>query len=184
VKWLHENIVTVNVPRETVRNAHHFSLAIVDTIDYKDSNQIDPEKIKDDHFVSKIGEEAAKMAISTFGKVTGPDYTIYNSKAKSWDDDLFINNTGIAIKTQRRTNAQKYGLSWTFQSGDAREDSILHKPDAWVIFVEYDDTDPKNNPYCCNVFPPYQIKQLTFKEPKLFRLKSSKKVVYADTLIL
>jgi hypothetical protein len=184
MKWLHENITTVNIPRETIRNAYDFSLKIIDTIDYKDSNQTNLNKIQDDHFVSKIGEEAVKIVISAFGKVTGPDYTIYNGNAKSWDDDLFKDNIGIAVKTQRRTNALKYGLSWTFQSGDSRKDSILHKPDAWVIFVEYDDTDPKKNPYCCHVYPPFQIKELTFKQPKLSHLKTSKKVVYADTLVL
>lgn len=184
MKWLHENIVKVNVDIPAIKRAHEFALKVTPTVNYKDSNQNKFDKIKDDHFVSKIGEEAAKIVLSAYGKVTGPDYTIYNGKTKSWDDDLFINNIGIAVKTQRRTNALKYGLSWTFQSGDVRKDSILYKPDAWAIFVEYDDTDPKNNPYCCHVYPPFQIKQLTFKEPKLPQLKNSKKVVYADTLPL
>ncbi len=75
--------------------------------------------------------------------------------------------------------ANKYGLSWTFQSGSLRKDSIIDKHDAWVVFVEYDDTKPHN----CKVLPPFQIKELIFGEPKLSYLKDSKKIVYADTLI-
>src|SRR5882724_11050711 len=147
MKWLHENIVTVNVPKEVVMRAHLFSQQVVPTINYADSNQTQLNKIRDDHFVSKIGEEAVKAVISNYGKVTGPDYTIYNSSFKSWDDDLMINNIGIAVKTQRRTNALKYGLSWTFQADIKRRDKILDNPNTWVIFVEYDDTDPLANPY-------------------------------------
>jgi hypothetical protein len=178
MKWLHEKIVQINLPLEAVKRAHIFSLHVISTIDYSDSNQTHINKIKDDHFVSKIGEEAAKDVLSAYGKVTGPDYTIYDGQEKSWGDDLSINNIGIAVKTQRKTNALKYGLSWTFQAGNKRRDSILNKPNAWVIFVEYDDT----NPYNCNVYPPFQIKQLTFVEPKLLHLKNSKKVLYANTL--
>ena len=184
MNWLYENIVTINLPTDAVRRAHHFSLQVIATINYADSNQTDLNKIKDDHFVSKLGEEAATMVLCKYGLVTGPDYAIYKDKLKSWTDDLFINNIGIAIKTQRKTNALKYGLSWTFQFSEKRKDIILNSPEAWVIFVEYDDTEPKTNPYCCNVYPPFQIKQLTFKEPKLLKLKKAKKVVYANTLPL
>ena len=180
MKWLHENIVKVNVDIPAIRRAHEFSLKVTPTVNYKDSNQNKFNKVKDDHFVSKIGEEAAKIVLSVFGKVTGPDYAVYHGKLKSWDHDLFIHNIGIAVKTQRRTNALKYGLSWTFQSGEKRRDTILYNPNAWVIFVEYND----QHPYNCNVYPPLQIKQLTFKEPKLPHLKDYKKVVYADTLPL
>jgi len=178
MKCLHKQIISINLSLEAVKRAHIFSQQIISTIDYSDSNQTHINKIKDDHFVSKIGEEAAKDVISAYGKITGPDYTIYHGKAKSWDDDLRINNIGIAVKTQRKTNALKYGLSWTFQYGQERRDRILNRPNAWVIFVEYDDT----NPYNCNVYPPFQIKQLTFGEPKLQHLKTSKNVVYAHTL--
>ena len=178
MKWLHENIVTINVPVEAVRRAHIFSQQVIATTNYSDSNQTQLNKIRDDHFVSKIGEEAAKEVISVYGKVTGPDYTIYKADLKSWDDDLMINNIGIAVKTQRKTNALKYGLSWTFQAGETRRDKILDTLNAWVVFVEYND----QLPYNCNVYPPFQVKQLIFGEPRLQHLKGHKKVIYAHTL--
>ena len=45
------------------------------------------KKIKDDHFVSKMGEEACKMVLSEFCSVTGPDYTIYAADKKGLDAD-------------------------------------------------------------------------------------------------
>lgn len=178
MKFYHD-IRNVNLDRESVLKAWDFAGKVTGTTNYSDSNQSLIKKIKDDHFVSKLGEEAAKIVLSEFGKVIGPDYRIYEANKKSWQDDLFINNIGFAVKTQRRTAALKYSLSWTFQSGKIRKDSILQKPDAWVIFVEYND----EKPYNCIVYPPYQIKNLNFEEPKLSHLKEHKKVIYAAKLL-
>ena len=174
----YNTIQTVEVDKESIRRANNFANSVIQTINYSDCNQLTIHKIKDDHFISKIGEEATKLVLTTYGTVDGPDYRIYNGKEKSWDHDLFMQDTGIAVKTQRRTAAKKYTLSWTFQCGTIRRDFILKKPEEWVVFVEYDDLQP----YRCFVYPPYQIKELTFKDPKLAYLKGHKKVVYADTL--
>ena len=91
---------------------------------------------------------------------------------------MFVNDVGVAVKTQRRTNANKYSLSWTFQCSQKRRDIILDQLNAWIIFVEYDDTQPYN----CYVYPPYQIKELKFAAPKLPHLQTSKKVIYANDL--
>ncbi len=171
-------IKQVSLNRDAVLRAWHFANEVAATTDYKDSNQSLTKKIIDDHFVSKLGEEACKVVLTNFGNVTGPDYTIYQAKQKSWEDDLFVDDIGFAVKTQRRTAAKKYSLSWTFQAGEKRSDTILQRANAWVIFVEYNDC----NPHECFVYPPYQIKSLLFKEPKLQHLKAHKKVVYADTL--
>ncbi|HRO41931.1 MAG TPA: hypothetical protein PL009_03815 [Flavipsychrobacter sp.] len=172
------NIECVNIPLESVRKAAIFSKEVTATTNYSDTNQFSIAKIKDDHFISKLGEEAAKIVLAKYTLVTGPDYNIYLGKEKSWEDDLYVDETGIAVKTQRKTAAQKFGLSWTFQCGNFRRDVILDKPEAWVIFVEYNDL----HPYNCNVYPPFQIKELSFGEPKLSKLRGHKKVVYADTL--
>jgi hypothetical protein len=174
----YSTITQINLDRDAVARAWDFAKTVVSTTDYSDSNQSKIQKIRDDHFVSKLGEEACKIVLSEFGKVDGPDYNIYNAKEKSWREDLYVDEIGIAVKTQRRTNALKYSLSWTFQNGTRRKDIILTKPEAWVVFVEYDDI----HPYNCYVYPPIQIKDLIFREPKLKRLKEYKKVVYADTL--
>lgn len=176
----YSSIQQVSVSIDAVKSAWAFAKKVSFTTDYSDSNQKKFLKIRDDHFVSKLGEEACKIVLNEFADVAGPDYKIYYGKEKSWEEDLFINGIGLAVKTQRRTNAQKYSLSWVFQAGNERRDIILNKPEAWVVFVEYDDTPPCN--YRCNVYPPFQIKELQFEEPKLEHLKASKKVVYARSL--
>ena len=175
----YSQIIKVQVPEELIFKATKFAEAVVGTTNYSDSNQILKGKITNDHFISKVGEEAAKMVLEKYAIVYGPDYSIYAAKDKNWKEDLFIGELGIAVKTQKRSAAIKYSLSWTFQCGNFRTDPILNKPDAWIIFVEYNDIDEG---HYCNVFPPFQIKELTFKAPVLEHLKDSKKVVYANTL--
>jgi hypothetical protein len=164
----------------TVSKAKQFADAVTVTVDYKDSNQSNREKIRDDHFISKLGEEAVKKVMEERGdKVIGPDYTIYDPEKKSWSCDLFVNDVKVAVKTQKKSTANKYGLSWTFQFSSVRKDPILDNPAAWICFVECDDTDKD---YSCNVFPPRKMKSLLMKEPKLPHLKGKKKVVYAEDL--
>ena len=170
----------VHLDNANIAKAKQFASDVVDTVNYGDSNQFNKEKIKDDHFISKLGEESVKKVFENLGKqVNGPDYTIYSQKQKSWVADLQIDGKDLAVKTMRKTAAQKYGLSWTFQSSSFRRDTILDKPEEWVIFVEVDDTDPINP---CTVYPPYQMKELTLKDPVLPHLKGKKRVVYAEDL--
>jgi hypothetical protein len=178
LKKFYSSIIQITIERAAVKRAWEFANKVIATVNYADSNQHQTKKILDDHFISKLGEEACKIVLQQYAKVEGPDYAIYEAQQKSWSDDLIINNTGVAVKTQRRTNAGKYTLSWTFQCAQTRRDTILDKPDAWIVFVEYDDTCPYN----CYVYPPYQVKELKFSEPKLQYLKQSKKVVYAAEL--
>ncbi|MBS1781591.1 MAG: hypothetical protein JSS78_00845 [Bacteroidetes bacterium] len=172
------SIIKVDVPRESVSRAAQFAKQVCGTTNYSDANQLALSKIQDDHFISKLGEEAVKIILEPMGKVQGPDYSIYWGKEKSWDDDLYFNGNGIAVKTQRQTMAHRFGLSWTFQCGKKRRDKILDNPNAWVVFVLYDDT----HPWQCKVYPPFQIKELIFGKPRLAKLTEHKKVVYAETL--
>jgi hypothetical protein len=169
-----------NIDQTILQRAKNFAMQVTATTNYADSNQHSKAKITDDHFISKIGEEAAKQILSKYVQVAGPDYTIYHGKAKSWDDDLYVDGVGLAVKTQKRSAAQRFGLSWTFQAGPVRSDIILKKPDAWVVFVEYNDIIGS----VCYVYPPFQMKELKLGEPVLPRLKGFKKVVYANTLPL
>jgi len=167
----------------TILRAKKFAEAVTGTVDYSDSNQSVKMKIQDDHFISKLGEEAVKKIFEKRGsKVIGPDYTIYDGKKKSWSADLTINNIEVAVKTQKKSAADKYGLSWTFQLSPVRKDPILKNPDAWVCFVECDDGDEN---FSCKVFPPKKMKALipVLKEPRLKHLKGKKRVVYASDLI-
>lgn len=171
--------VLVTLPPNIVDKAGHFARQVTQTIDYADSNQLNLQKIENDHFISKLGEEAVKTAFENLGHtVAGPDYTIYLAKQKSWDADLFINGYPLAVKTQQTSAAEKYGLSWTFQASGKRKDPILQQPDAWVCFVACHDHEQ----FQCTVYPPCQIKNLLFKPPRLPHLQGKKKVVYAADL--
>ncbi|MDP1547342.1 MAG: hypothetical protein Q8L87_15135 [Anaerolineales bacterium] len=176
-------IQTVVMDAALIVKARSFARQVTPTVGspgngYRDTNQYNLQKIENDHFVSKIGEESVRIVFEQLGhQVQGPDYRVYDGKQKSWDSDLYVNTIGLAVKTQASSLARKFGLSWTFQAGSYRKDPILNKADAWVCFVEFNEATRH-----CRVYPPYQIKELTFGEPKLVRLKGSKKVVYAESL--
>lgn len=166
----------IPIPKNLIVKATTFAEQVIPTINYRDSNQSNRKKIQNDHFVSKLGEEAVRLAFEQFGLIVkGPDYEIYQGKNKSWEEDLLVDDVALAVKTQKKSAALRYGLSWTFQSSGFRNDPILKTPHAWVCFVECDDT--RN--YECKVYPPMQIKDLTFRDPKLAHLKGKKQVVYA-----
>ena len=170
----------VQIPLEIVARAEVFADAVVETVDYRDSNQRKRQKIRDDHFVSKLGEEAVRLVFERRQcKVEGPDYTVYGGRQKSWAADLRVNALDVAVKTQRRSAANRYDLSWTFQDSPERRDPILSMPDAWVCLVVYEDMKPQ---YECVVYPLRRIRQLIFEAPRLRRLVGKKQAVYLETL--
>ena len=170
----------IHIPSEAVQRAAAFAEAVAATVNYRDSNQTEIQKIRDDHFVSKLGEEAVRFVFEQRDcKIEGPDYTIYSGKQKSWAADLRINNLEVAVKTQRRSAANRYDLSWTFQDSPQRRDPILDMPDAWVCLVVYEDL---KEDYECMVYPLRKIKQLIFEAPRLSRLVGKKQAVYLETL--
>lgn len=175
------SIQQVPISQEMKERAWKFAKEVTPTTNYSDAHQHIISKIRTDHYISKIGEEAVKEVLQQFAVVEGPDYTIYLGKEKSWQEDLFVNGMGVAVKTQTQSSANKYGLSWIFQCGNVRRDVVLDKPDAWVVFVLLDDISEHK---ACEVYPPFQIKELIFGEPKLPHLKGQKKVVYATKLLL
>jgi len=170
----------IRLSSEAVERATAFADAVTATVNYRDSNQTTKQKIRDDHFVSKLGEEAVRFVFEKRDcKIEGPDYTIYSGKRKSWAADLKINDLEVAVKTQRRSAAKRYGLSWTFQDSSERRDPILDMPEAWVCLVVYEDLKPD---YECVVYPLRRIKQLIFEAPRLSRLVGKKQAVYLETL--
>lgn len=173
--------IEIRLTESDMAQAIRFADAVIETVNYSDSNQVNRAKIRDDHFISKLGEVAVRKAFEQYDcQVQGPDYTIYEGKQKSWDDDLYINDIGLAVKTQRCSAAQHYGLSWTFQKSSYRTDPILQKNEAWVCFVAYNDLSATP---VCRVFPPFQIKELPFKAPKLAHLANKKVAVYASDFL-
>ena len=171
---------TIRLSAEAVARATAFADSVTDTVNYRDSNQDIKQKIRDDHFVSKLGEEAVRAVFEARDCIIeGPDYTIYTGKQKSWAADLKINELEVAVKTQRRSAAKRYGLSWTFQDSPERRDPILDTPNAWVCLVVYEDLKEGNE---CVVYPLRKIKQLIFEAPRLSKLVGKKQAVYLETL--
>lgn len=171
---------TVHLSPDAISRAQAFAAAVTDTVNYRDSHQTRKQKIGDDHFVSKLGEEAVCAVFQARNCVVhGPDYSIYESKKKSWAADLKINDLEVAVKTQRRSAAKRYGLSWTFQDSPERRDPILSISDAWVCLVVYEDLKPGCE---CLVYPLRRIKQLIFEPPRLPKLIGKKQAVYLETL--
>lgn len=172
---------TILIPEDVKERASAFAAAVTETVDYRDSNQAAKEKIRDDHFVSKLGEEAVRILFEGRGcQVTGPDYGVYEAKRKSWAADLKVNEIEVAVKTQRRSAANRYGLSWTFQDSPERRDPILDMPEAWVCLVVFEDLKTETE---CLVYPLRKIKQLIFEAPRLAKLVGKKQAVYLETLI-
>ena len=170
----------VHLPPEAVSRARAFAARVTDTVNYCDSHQTELPKISDDHFVSKLGEEAVRLVFEARQcKVKGPDYSIYPGSEKSWTADLRINELEVAVKTQRRSAASRYRLSWTFQDSPRRRDPILSRPEAWVCLVVYEDLEKG---YACLVYPLRKIKQLIFEAPRLSKLAGKKQAVYLETL--
>lgn len=147
-----------------------YAQAVMGTIDYRNRGQGNFKKIVQDHYVGKLGEIAVCKLLQSLGKtVTQPDFDIHTKK--SWDDDLFVDGEGVAVKTQNHESAKRYGLSWTFHVNDP----ILEDPNKLVYFVEY-------TPEEMHVYNGYKISELKFKPPVLERLVPYKKVVYAQDL--
>jgi hypothetical protein len=170
----------IHLPPEAIARAQAFAEAVTDTVNYCDSYQTLKKKIHDDHFVSKLGEEAVRIVFEArHCSVEGPDYAIYSEKQKSWAADLKINGLEVAVKTQRRSAANRYGLSWTFQDSPERHDPILSMPEAWVCLVAYEDL---RSDFECVVYPLRKIKQLIFEAPRLKRLLGKKQAIYLETL--
>lgn len=188
----YNKIVKVKIDREKAKKAKEFAIKVAHTTNYSDTNQTDKQLVTDNHFVSKLAEEAVGEVFKRFTtNVTEPDYTIYYGKGKSWDHDLYVNGVGLAVKSMRKSTAYRMGnypsrLSWVFQDGGNRHDTVLKDPEAWVCFVEYDDmiNSDGSRENAFYVYPPMQIKDLVFKEPIANKLKGLKKVVYATDIIL
>ena len=164
--------VEVILNKETLAAARQYAQGVVDTVDYSKRNQLDRDKIIDDHFVGKLGEAAVEFVLQTRGiEISHPDYAVYNKHGKSWASDLFIDSQGIAVKTQKLTTALRFGLSWTFHF----EDPVLCQPEAVVYYVLFNDH--KGNRLV--VYPGKKIKDTVFGSPAKDILKSIKRIVYA-----
>lgn len=153
---------------------------------YKRRNQSNPDKIKHQIVVGKLGELAVSRILRTTAE---PDFTIYlDKKQKSFDSDLVFEKDGtkyqVHVKTQEVDAADKYGLSWTFQyggSGYGHTDPLIIKPkDNDIVAMLKVDVNSLNCELCYLI----DAKELPLllKLPKLPQLYNIKRVVYASDI--
>lgn len=162
---------------EAINKAKAFSEEVVDTLVYKNTER-NIYKIKQDHFIGKLAEEAVYILYHSLGyDISKPDYSVYSSTDKSFSSDLQLNGKPLAVKAQTASMAKITGLSWTFQVDPKRFDPIVHQPEALVVCVLVDDSDDKMT---CYVFPIKEIQDLVFKQPMFRKYIGKKLVVYAE----
>lgn len=104
---------------------------------YKQRNQ-NISKLKENLFKAKLCEWYCYKHLRSCGySATYPDHSIYSSKEKSYDADLYCmtKNVFIHVKSITRESAEKYSLSWIVESNDP----IVNKPQVnhWFALTEY-----------------------------------------------
>ncbi len=109
---------TIHLTSNAIERASAFADAVTATVNYRDSNQSIKEKIRDDHFVSKLGEEAVRLVFEERKcQVQGPDYNVYAGKGKSWEADLKVNGLDVAVSSQKTESALRLlrALGWSWE---------------------------------------------------------------------
>jgi hypothetical protein len=132
----------IQLSDEEISKCKSFAQAVVSTnVDrYAERNQFDVDKIIDDIFVGKLAEYASyKLLLGRGKQVTEPDSQIYSARKKSFSADLTDGINHYHVKCMKKSTAERFGLSWSFQI----EDKLVTKPaDTDVmILCEIDGTD-------------------------------------------
>jgi hypothetical protein len=142
-------------------------------IQYTKRNQTNPEKIKKDIRIGKMGEFAVYhiMLEKKINDITQPDLNIYLKTHKSFDSDLKCNNYNLHVKSQCLESASRFGISWMFQ----KEDPIVTTPSVYDYFIGT-IVDEKTKKVEVKLSKP--VKDLVFGEPVLDILKKTKVCVY------
>jgi hypothetical protein len=142
-------------------------------IQYTKRNQTNPEKIKKDIRIGKMGEFAVYnlMLEKKVKNITKPDLKIYYEHNKSFDSDLKCDNYNLHVKSQCLESASRFGISWTFQ----KKDPIVIRPSIYDYFIGT-IVDEKNKKIEIKLSKP--VKNLIFGEPVLDILKKTKICVY------
>jgi hypothetical protein len=129
----------INVTDEEKAKCLDFANRVVNTnIDkYRERNQTDVNKIIDDIYIGKLAEYATYKFLKQAGKdVKEPDIEVYGAKRKSFASDLTDGTLKYHVKCMKKSMADRFGLSWSFQI----EDPLVHRPDAQdvIVLCEYD----------------------------------------------
>lgn len=132
----------ISLTDEEISKCKKFAQDVVHTnIDkYRERNQCDVDKIVDDIFVGKLAEYASyKLLLSKGKQVEEPDVKVYSARRKSFSADLTDGKMQYHVKCMKKSTAERFGLSWSFQM----EDKLVTQPsdtDA-MILCEIDNTD-------------------------------------------
>lgn len=146
---------------------------------YRRRNQTDPKVIERQIFVGKLGEVAAVEWLKRRGyEPTEPDFEIYPANRKSYAADLRVVSQPIHVKSQEKSAADRFGLSWTFQYGGSTgsdREIFCAEPKGSVIFTMVDG-------HAVHIYGAPLAKTLRdrdlFRDPALPRLRGIKTVVY------
>lgn len=132
----------IQLLEEEISKCKKFAQDVVGTnVDrYAERNQFDVDKIIDDIFVGKLAEYASyKLLLSRGKQVKEPDTQVYSARKKSFSADLTDGINHYHVKCMKKSTAERFGLSWSFQI----EDKLVAKPaDTDVmILCEIDGVD-------------------------------------------
>jgi hypothetical protein len=107
---------------------------------YRERNQFNVDKIIDDIFVGKLAEYASyKFLLSKGKQVQEPDVQVYSARRKSFSADLMDGTIHYHVKCMKKSAAERFGLSWSFQI----EDKLVTRPSEVdvMILCEIDGTE-------------------------------------------
>ena len=148
---------------------------------YKKRHQHNPERIKWNYFVGKIGEFAVYEYLTNLGyECTPPDLTITSDK--SYAADLICEGRYIHVKTCEDAPRYRYTRierSWVFQ----KNDRLIYNPhpdDFIALCILYEN----NSSFYVNVWKiiraSFFIKNRLYKPLKVKRLNATKTAIYFD----
>jgi hypothetical protein len=136
--------------------------------------------------VGKMGEVFAAYYVHKYLNYSfvEPDFNIYNSRNKNWNEDL---NTGFHVKTCDGYTCKFVGQpSWTFQfnnqNGSFGRDALFNSNGKDIIIFVYIDSYDKNEAVILIVSPWKDIKPF-LKDPLKKSLRNIKKCIYYNDLL-
>jgi hypothetical protein len=170
--------IVVNIALDDYLKCVQFAHDSIETNldEYSRRNQNRVHKILNDIIIGKVAEFGVYKYLSQKHKLEEPDLKIYDKNNKSFDADLKIVGYDIHVKSQSIEQAEKYGVSWSFQ----KEDQLTTNPtkkdviflclvnDLEVIILNYGKASKYKGLY---------------GEPIKESLKFSKKVLYFEKII-
>lgn len=122
-------IETYTVPDKDAVLCYDFAVKSVDSSmsDYVQRSQVNRQKVLMDIYTGKLAEMAICQILFNKGiKCSYPDFKVYTGFWKSFSADLKIENIWKThVKSQHKSLAERFGLSWSFQS----KDKIVSNPD-------------------------------------------------------